>query len=58
MPAACRYTNGAFCVPLPRGCVGVMEEGSYAANAIKHCVRPMDMQGELLYFHTAVPAHK
>ena len=22
-----------------------MHEGSYAANAIKHCVRPMDMQG-------------
>lgn len=23
----------------------VMEEGGYAANGIKHCVRPMDMSG-------------
>ena len=41
----CRYTNGAFCVDMPRGCVTVMEEGSYAANGLKHCVRPVDMAG-------------
>lgn len=23
-----------------------MEEGGYAANGIKHCVRPMDMSGK------------
>ena len=27
-------------------CILVMEEGSYAANAIKHCVRPCDMTGK------------
>ena len=43
-----RYTNGAFCVDMPRGCVTVMEEGSYAANGLKHCVRPVDMAGTLM----------
>lgn len=42
---ACRYTNGAFSVDMPRGCVTVMHEGGYAANGLKHCVRPMDMTG-------------
>ncbi len=27
--------------------LAVMEEGGYAANGIKHCVRPMDMSGGL-----------
>ena len=27
-------------------CILCMEEGSYAANAIKHCVRPCDMTGK------------
>ncbi|CAD8044026.1 unnamed protein product [Paramecium primaurelia] len=40
------FCNGAFAVPLPRGCILCMEEGSYAANAIKHCVRPCDMTGK------------
>ncbi|KAK9802889.1 hypothetical protein WJX73_002092 [Symbiochloris irregularis] len=40
------YTNGAFSVDMPRGCVTVMQEGGYAANGIKHCVRPMDMTGK------------
>ena len=40
------FCNGAFSVPLPRGCVLAMEEGSYAANGIKHCVRPCDMAGK------------
>lgn len=31
---------------MPRGCITVMEEGSYAADGVKHCVRPMDMQGK------------
>lgn len=31
---------------MPRGAVTVLEEGSYAANGIKHCVRPMDMAGK------------
>lgn len=37
------YTNGAFCIPMPRGGITVMESGSYAANGVKHCVRPTDM---------------
>ena len=41
-----RYTNGAFCIPMPRGCVTVMESGGYAANGAKHCVRPVDMTGK------------
>ncbi|GMH40289.1 hypothetical protein BSKO_08193 [Bryopsis sp. KO-2023] len=40
------YTNGAFNIPMPRGCITVMEEGSYAADGVKHCVRPMDMMGK------------
>ncbi|KAI3425137.1 hypothetical protein D9Q98_008908 [Chlorella vulgaris] len=40
------YTNGSFCIPLPRGCVMVMEQGGYAANGLKHCVRPTDMAGK------------
>jgi hypothetical protein len=40
------YTNGAFFIPMPRGCVTVMEAGSYAANGVKHCVRPSDMAGK------------
>lgn len=39
-------TNGAFCIPLPHGAVLVLEKGSYAANGVKHCVRPMDMAGK------------
>jgi len=40
------FCNGAFCVPMKRGCITVLEEGSYAANGIKHCVRPADMSGK------------
>lgn len=40
------YTNGAFCIPMPRGCVTVMEAGGYAANGVKHCIRPVDMAGK------------
>ncbi|KAK3266324.1 hypothetical protein CYMTET_25048 [Cymbomonas tetramitiformis] len=39
-------TNGAFAIPLPRGCVTVMEHGSYAANGIKHSIRAGDMRGK------------
>lgn len=39
------YTNGLCCVQMPRGCVTIMEQGSYAANGVKHCVRPVDMTG-------------
>ncbi|GLI69492.1 hypothetical protein VaNZ11_014126, partial [Volvox africanus] len=39
-------TNNDFFVPMPRGCVTVMEDDSYAANGIKHCVRPADMAGK------------
>jgi hypothetical protein len=35
-----------FIIPLPRGCILVMEENSYAANGVKHCVRPCDMTGK------------
>lgn len=40
------FCNGAFFVPLPRGCICVMEEGSYSANGVKHCIRPCDMTGK------------
>lgn len=40
------FCNGAFIIPLPRGCILVMEENSYAANGVKHCVRPCDMTGK------------
>ncbi len=40
------FTNGAFYVPMPRGCITIMHDKSYAANAIKHCVRPCDMTGK------------
>jgi len=42
-------------VPMSRGCITVMEgnftftkflENKYAANAIKHCIRPQDMTGK------------
>jgi hypothetical protein len=29
-----------------KSCILVMEEESYAANGIKHCVRPCDMTGK------------
>ncbi len=37
------FCNSAFGIPLPRGCICIMEEYSYAANGLKHCVRPADM---------------
>ena len=40
------FCNGAFTIPLPRGCICVMEEGSYSANGVKHCIRPCDMTGK------------
>ena len=40
------FCNGAFVVALPRGCILSMEENSYAANGVKHCVRPCDMSGK------------
>ena len=40
------FCNSGFFMPLPRGCIAVMEEGGYAANGIKHCVRPCDMTGK------------
>ena len=40
------FTNGLFFVPMPRGCVTVMENSGYAANGVKHCVRPIDMTGK------------
>mmetsp|Transcript_16910 Transcript_16910/g.14800 ORF Transcript_16910/g.14800 Transcript_16910/m.14800 type:complete len:183 (-) Transcript_16910:67-615(-) len=40
------FCNGAFCIPMPRGCITILEEESFAANGIKHCVRPCDMTGK------------
>ena len=40
------FCNSSFFVPLPRGCICVMEEASYSANGIKHCIRPCDMTGK------------
>ena len=39
-------TNSLFFIPMPRGCVTVMEENGYAADVIKHCIRPADMSGK------------
>jgi len=36
-------SNAACVIPMPRGCVTVLEPSSYAADAIKHCVRACDM---------------
>ena len=33
-------------VPMPRGCVTVLECGGYAANRVTHCIRPRDMAGK------------
>ena len=44
------FCNGAFCVDLPRGCILVMLENGYAANGLKHCVRPVDMTGKSAAF--------
>ena len=35
--------NGEFVIPMPRGCVTVLEPGSYAADGVKHAIKPMDM---------------
>lgn len=40
------FTNGLFFIPMPRGCVTVMENYGFAANGVKHCVRPIDMTGK------------
>eukprot|EP00347_Sterkiella_histriomuscorum_P020874 403336135 len=40
------FVNGAFFIPLARGCICVMEENGYAANGVKHCIRPQDMTGK------------
>lgn len=44
------FCNGAFCIDLPRGAVCVMLENGYAANGIKHCIRPVDMTGKSAAF--------
>lgn len=36
-------SNGAFAIPLPRGCVFVLEQNSFAANGIKHTIRACDL---------------
>lgn len=35
---------------MSRGCITVMEEGSFAANGVKHCIRPVDMAGKSAAF--------
>jgi hypothetical protein len=40
------FCNGAFYIPLARGCICEMKENSYAANGVKHCIRPCDMTGK------------
>lgn len=37
-----------------RGCMTVMEQGGYAANGVKHCVRPADMTGHYLCLHACI----
>ena len=48
------YTNGAFCVDMPRGAITVMHTGGYAIAGAKHCVRPVDLAGRLLSRPTAL----
>eukprot|EP01083_Nonionella_stella_P021177 58727_1 len=36
-------SNGIFSIPLPRGCVLLMQPNSFATDGIKHTVRPCDM---------------
>eukprot|EP01083_Nonionella_stella_P080132 220009_1 len=36
-------TNGKVSIPLPRGCVLMLQKNSFVADAIKHTVRPCDM---------------
>jgi len=38
--------NSEFVVPMPRGCVTVLEPGMYAADGIKHAIKPIDMTGQ------------
>ena len=38
--------NSEFVVPMPRGCVTVLEPGTYAADGIKHAIKPIDMTGQ------------
>ena len=38
--------NPEFIVPMPRGCVTVLEPGTYAADGIKHAIKPVDMTGQ------------
>lgn len=33
-----------------------MEQGGYAANGVKHCVRPVDMTGSLLLLPQLAPS--
>lgn len=40
------YTNGSFYIPMSRGCITIMHDKGYAANKVKHCVRPSDMTGK------------
>ena len=40
------FNNGLFFIPMPRGCITVMENAGFAANGVKHCVRPIDMTGK------------
>ncbi|KAL6054169.1 SAM domain (Sterile alpha motif) domain containing protein [Balamuthia mandrillaris] len=39
-------TNSLFFIPMPRGCITVLEKDSYAADGVKHCIRPVDMGGK------------
>ena len=41
-----------------RGCITVMEKGGYAASGVKHCVRPVDMTGDLSCAYTDCPQHR
>ena len=36
--------NALCCVPMPRGSVTILDENSYAADAVTHCVRHQDVK--------------
>lgn len=44
------FCNGAFCIPMSRGTVTILEQHSFAANGLKHCIRPVDMAGKSAAF--------
>ena len=39
-------TNCLMIIPLPKGCITVLEKDSFSHKGAKHCARPQDMSGQ------------